>query len=174
MDSNSIDIAPATAHDLPGLCGIMNHAITQTMAVWYEQPKSMNDVEQWWLAKQAGDWPVLVARQNQQVLGYATYGPFRPFDGYRFTVEHSVYVDPSAHRRGIGQAMLAKLIDRARQQGRHVMVGGIDAVNQASLALHQKLGFIEVARMPEVGFKFQTWRTLIFVQKFLADPPQSP
>jgi phosphinothricin acetyltransferase len=94
-------------------------------------------------------------------------GIFRPFQGYRYTVEHSVYVAPAMQRRGIGALLLRHLIEDAKALGKHVMVGGIAADNLASLALHVRLGFTETARMPELGYKFGRWLDLVFVQKIL-------
>ncbi|MBY0589330.1 GNAT family N-acetyltransferase [bacterium] len=168
---NRVSIRPAIESDLGRLREIMNQAITHSTAIWYEQTKSESDIRAWWEAKLAGTWPVFVGCLDHEVKGYATFGPFRPFDGYRFTVEHSVYIDPIAHRKGLGRGLLDQLIHEANRRRLHVMVGGIDATNHASLALHQQAGFIEVARMPEVGYKFDSWRTLIFMQKILATRP---
>ena len=105
------------------------------------------------------------------MVGYGSFGDFRPFEGYRFTVEHSVYVAEGVRRRGIASALLAALEERARDMGKHVMVGGIAADNEASLKLHARLGFVETGRMPEVGFKFGRWLDLVLMQKRLAAPP---
>ena len=110
---------------------------------------------------------MLVAETDGKVAGYASFGTFRPFEGYRFTVEHSVYIAREARRRGIGTLLLLRLIEEARHLGKHAMVGAIGADNAASLALHTRLGFIETARMPELGFKFGRWQDLVFVQKIL-------
>jgi phosphinothricin acetyltransferase len=110
---------------------------------------------------------VLVAVEGDAVLGYASYGPFRPFDGYRRTVEHSVYVAENARRRGVGEALLKALEVEARRAGMHAMIGGVAADNEPSLRLHEKLGFVETGRMPEVGQKFGRWLDLVFMQKML-------
>ena len=101
------------------------------------------------------------------MLGYGSYGPFRAFDGYRLTVEHSIYVAESARRHGIGSALLQGLERDARRAGMHVMLGGIAADNEPSLRLHARHGFVETARMPEVGQKFGRWLDLVFMQKVL-------
>ena len=111
---------------------------------------------------------MLVARgEDGAVLGYASYGAFRAYSGYRHTVEQSVYVHQDARGQGVGKALLARLVERARAQGLHVMVGALEAGNQASLGLHAAQGFVETARMPEVGRKFERWLTLVMVQKIL-------
>ena len=98
------------------------------------------------------------------MIGYGSFGDFRAFDGYRFTVENSVYVAETARRRGAASALLAALIERARTIGKHVMVAGIAGENDISIRLHAKHGFVETARMPEVGFKFGRWLDLVFMQ----------
>jgi L-amino acid N-acyltransferase len=109
----------------------------------------------------------LAARSGSGLLGYASYGPFRIPSGYRLTAEHSVYVREDARGRGIGKALLAALVERARVQGLHILVGGIDGDNELSIAMHKKMGFEESGRMPEVGRKFDRWLTLVFLQKRL-------
>lgn len=111
---------------------------------------------------------MLVAMKGSHVVGFASFDDFRPFPGYRHTVENSVYVDERHHRLGIGRSLVAALIERATAMNKHAMIAGIDAVNAASIALHASLGFAEVARMPEVGCKFGRWLDLVFMQKQLA------
>ena len=106
------------------------------------------------------------------VAGFASYGAFRAWDGYRFTVEHSVYVDSHFRRRGIASALLQELLGRARAQGMHLMVGAIDAANDASLALHRRLGFEDAGVLREAGCKFGRWLDLAFMTRRLA--PGSP
>ena len=111
--------------------------------------------------------PVLVALRDGAVLGYAGYGPFRPYDGYRETVELSVYVAQDSRRMGIAGALMTALEAEARKRGVHVMVGGIAAENEASIRLHLRHGFVETARMPQVGRKFGRYLDLVFMQKIL-------
>ena len=112
---------------------------------------------------------MLVAAEGETVLGFATYGDFRPFAGYALTVEHSVYVDPAAQGRGLGGALLRALVNRAREAGLHVMVAGIEASNTASIALHQREGFQNAGVLRQVGRKFGRWLDLLFMQKFLQE-----
>jgi phosphinothricin acetyltransferase len=105
-------------------------------------------------------------------VGFATYGDFRDSikkPGYRFTVEHSVNIAQRAWRSGLGTQLMQTLIDRAQRAGLHSMVGGIDASNERSLVFHERLGFREVARMPESGWKHGRWCDLVLVQKRLSD-----
>jgi len=118
---------------------------------------------------------VIVARAEGEVVGFATYGAFRPWPGYRSTVEHSVHVAAGHRRRGIGRALLEDIVQRARQAGVHVIVAGIDAENRASLRLHQQLGFAPVGTLPEVARKFGRWvdLSLLLLQLEAAQPAQS-
>ena len=162
-----VKIEEASADDLPAIAAILNHSILKTTAAWYDEPCTDEWMAAWFELRRAKGWPVLVARREGQVVGYATYGEFRSRTGYRDTMEHSVYVDETFHRGGIGRMLLVELVERARGNGVHVLVGGIADENAASIALHQALGFVEVARMPEVGQKFGRWLTVVFMQKSL-------
>ena len=163
-------IRDALAADLPDILRITNDAILNTTAVWHVTPATLEARTQWWQERVARGFPVLVAETAlgpATVAGFASYGDFRPFAGYAATVEHSIYVDPSAQGQGIGRTLLAALIDRATQDGHHVMVGGIEAGNAASVALHRKAGFVEAGVLREVGRKFDRWLDLLFMQKIL-------
>ncbi len=160
-------IRPAAETDLNAILAIYNDAVARTTAIWNDQPVDLANRRAWFAARTAQGFPVLVAEEDALTVGYGSFGDFRPFDGYRFTVEHSVYVAEGVRRRGIASALLASLEERARTMGKHVMVGGIAADNEASLKLHARLGFVEVGRMPEVGFKFDRWLDLVLMQKTL-------
>ena len=161
-------VADATTADIPGIAAILDDAILNSVAAWREAPLSEAEMAAWFGGR-VRDYAVLVARDGAgAVLGYASYGSFRAYSGYRHTVEHSVYVRADARGQGIGRALLEALIVRARAQGLHVMIGGLESGNAPSLALHAALGFVETARMPEVGRKFERWLTLVFVQKMLS------
>ena len=163
----SVTIRPATEKDLAAIAAIANEAIANTTAIWNEAPTDIADRRAWVEGRRVQGYPVLVAESAGRVVGYASFGDFRPHAGYRHTVEHSLYVDGSSWRQGIGSALLVALIDEARRLGKHVMVGGIAADNAPSLALHRKHGFVETGRMPEVGTKFGRWLDLVFMQKQL-------
>ena len=160
-------VRDAAEADLAGILAIYNHAVAHSTAIWNDVLVDLENRRTWWRGRVDAGYPVLVAVEDEQVLGYASYGPFRPFDGYRQTVEHSVYVAEAARRRGVANALLHALEGRARAAGMHVMLGGIAADNQPSLRLHQKFGFVETARMPEVGQKFGRYLDLVFMQKRL-------
>jgi L-amino acid N-acyltransferase YncA len=156
----------AEAH-LPGILAIYNHAVEHTTAIWNDTLVDRENRRAWWRGRVDAGFPVLVAVEGEQVLGYASYGPFRAFDGYRLTAEHSVYVAEAARRRGVARALMTALEERARAAGLHVLIGGIAADNEASLRLHAALGYRETGRLPQVGQKFGRWLDLVFLQKLL-------
>lgn len=160
-------IRPAAEADLPAIREIYNDAVVNSVAIWNDAVVDLANRRQWFGARVAQGFPVLVAAAEGTAIGYASFGDFRAFDGYRFTVEHSVYVASEARRRGAASALIAALVERARELGKHVMIGGIAGENEASIRLHRKLGFVESARMPEVGFKFGRWLDLVFMQRKL-------
>lgn len=164
-----MQILDATAQHADGIAAIYNHAVEHTTAIWNERLVDAADRADWLAARQADGFPVLVATEEDgtTVLGYASYGPWRPHDGYRRTVEHSVYVREGLRGRGTGSALLTALIERACAQGLHVMVAGIDAANHGSVRLHERLGFTRVGVLPEVGTKFGRWLDLAFLQLVL-------
>jgi L-amino acid N-acyltransferase len=156
-------IRPATEADLPAILAIYNDAVMKTTAIWNEAPSTLDSRRVWLVERRKSGFPVLVA-DDDGVFGYGTFGEFRPFEGYRFTVEHSVYVLDEAQGKGLGKMLLSALIEEARGMGKRVMVGAIDASNYASLALHETMGFEETGRMPGVGEKFGKRLDLVLVQ----------
>ncbi|TKD26542.1 N-acetyltransferase [Rhodobacter capsulatus] len=165
-------IRDATPEDAQAIATIYNDAVRTTTAIWNEvEVNALNRVD-WIEARQRAGFPVLVLEEGAKVVGYASYGPFRAFDGYRGTVEHSVYVRADLRSGGRGTALLKALIYRARAQGLHVMVAAIEAENNASIVLHQRLGFAAVGLMPQVGQKFGRWLDLLLLQLRLDDRPQ--
>ena len=153
--------------DLPALLEIYNNAVLNETSIWHDEIDDIAKRRAWWEARVSRGFPVYVADVDGAVAGYGTFGDFRPHQGYRFTVEHSIYVAVPAQRRGIGSVLLTRLIADARRLNMHAMVGGIAADNAASIALHVRFGFVETARMPQVGFKFGRWLDLVLMQKML-------
>jgi phosphinothricin acetyltransferase len=160
-------IRAATEADLLAILAIYNDAVLNTTAIWNETPVDLENRRAWMLARAASGFPVFVAEEAGRVLGYGSFGDFRPFEGYRVTVEHSLYVDASARGRGHGKRLLTALVDEARRLGKRAMVGGIDGTNRPSIALHAKFGFVEVGRLPGVGTKFGRPLDLVLMQKTL-------
>jgi phosphinothricin acetyltransferase len=153
--------------DLPAILGIYNDAVARTTAIWNDTIADLDDRRQWYEGRRRLGYPVLVATIDDQVIGYASFGDFRAFAGYRFTVENSVYIAERARRRGAASALLVALIEEAQALGKHVMIAGIASENDVSIHLHAKHGFVETARMPEIGFKFGRWLDLVFMQRSL-------
>ncbi len=172
--SAELVVRDATVDDLVAITALYNRFIATRAIEWTEREHTVEGRRAWLDAKRSGDdpnrWPVLVAESDGAVVGVATYGDFRDSvarEGYRFTVEHTVHVAEAAHGRGIGRALIEALVEHARSAGLHSMVGAIDGENIESLAFHERLGFVEVGRMPEVGHKFDRWLTLVLVQRHL-------
>jgi L-amino acid N-acyltransferase YncA len=159
-------IRDAREDDLAGILAIYNHVIAHTTAVYTETPAPLADRDAWFKARRAGGLPVLVA-DDGGVIGFASFGDFRPWPGYARTVEHSVHVAEAARGRGIGSALVRRLVEEARARNKHVMIGGIDAGNVASIALHRRLGFTEAGILREVAQKFGRWLDLLFMQRML-------
>ena len=155
-----VTIRDAVEADLPGILDIYNDAVANTTAIWNEAVVDLENRRAWFAARRERGFPVLVALAGRQVIGYASYGDWRAFDGYRHTVEHSVYVRGDSRGTGTGKRLLKALIDRASFNGVHVMIAGIEAENTASIKLHEKLGFRVVGRFSEVGIKFGRWLDL--------------
>ena len=160
-------IRDACSADLPRMTEILNELIAGTTAIWTISPVTLSARAAWLEERQGRGFPVLVADDDAALLGFASFGEFRPWEGYAGTVEHSVYVDAPARGHGVGRTLVAALLERARAKGLHAMVGGIEAGNAASLRLHAALGFREVGRLPEVGRKFERWLDLVFVERLL-------
>ncbi|MGC0800072.1 N-acetyltransferase family protein [Pantoea agglomerans] len=164
-------IRAAVESDAEIIAEIYNDAVLNTTAIWNENRIDVANRIAWINSRQQAGFPVIVAADDNDdtVLGYASYGDWRPWDGYRHTVEHSVYVHKDARCKGAGAALMQGLIQLAREAGKHVMVAAIESENAASIALHKKLGFIESGRMTEVGTKFGRWLDLTFLQLHLDD-----
>jgi L-amino acid N-acyltransferase YncA len=163
-------IRPATEQDIHTITAIYNEAIANSNAVWTEKQVSEAERLAWLKARQALGYPVLVAADGPSVLGYGTFSDFRAWPGYRYSVEHSIYIHTDHRGRGLGRLIIGELIAAATALGKHVLIAGIDGGNQASLRLHAQAGFIEVARMPEIGRKFGRWLDLVFMQRVLDTP----
>ena len=154
---------------------IFNDAIVNSTALYDYQPRTAQNMLSWFEAKRAGGFPVIGMEDTSgQLLGFCSWGSFRAYPAYKYTVEHSVYVHPQHRGRGLGRQLMELLIEEARRRGDvHVIVGAIDAANAGSIALHKNLGFEHVGQMPQVGFKFGRWLDLAFYQLTL-QTPQNP
>ncbi len=161
-------IRDAVAADLPAILDIYNEVIATSTAVYRDDPVDLANRRAWFDERGARGFPILVAVDDAgTLLGFASFGPFRDWPGYRHTVEHMVHIHASARGQGLGRTLIEALLPRASAMGMHVMVAGIDADNAASIRLHEKLGFETTAHMREVGTKFGRWLDLVFMQKTL-------
>jgi phosphinothricin acetyltransferase len=163
-------IRDAEDADLPGILELVNALLLTTTTEWTETPYTLQD-RRGWLERhrQAGE-PVIVADVNGEIAGFAAYGDFRDakkWPGYRFVVEHTVHVREKYWRTGIGRALIEALCQRAATAGKRVMVAAVDGENAGSIRFHERCGFVEVARMPDIGFKFGRWLTLVLLQRSL-------
>lgn len=162
-------IRDATREDLPQILAIYNEIIANSAAVWFDDPMTLHDRTEWFEARAAKNYPILVKIIGGEVAGFSTFGDFRPYPGYRYSVEHTVHVRADHRGAGVGRPLMEALFPIARQMGKHIMIGAIDGGNEGSIRFHEKLGFRITGRMPEVGYKFGGWREMVLLQKLL-DP----
>jgi len=156
---------------LGAIRAIFNDAILNTTALYEYQPRSEATILAWWEAKQQAGYPVLgVEHADGSLAGFASWGPFRVFPAFKYTVEHSVYVAAESRGVGIGRRLLEAVIAEAVRQDVHLLVGAIDATNAASIALHRSLGFEHSGTIREAGFKFGRWLDLDLWQRTLTTP----
>ena len=167
MMSTTPAIRQAREEDLPGVLAIYNDVLATSTAIYSDIPASLDDRRQWWQARRDKGFDVLVAVEGSEVVGFASFGEFRAWPGYRHTVEHSVHVRSDRRGTGVGTALMHAIIAAARQQQKHVMIAGVDADNAASIRFHERLGFERVAHLREVGFKFGRWLDLVLLQLML-------
>jgi phosphinothricin acetyltransferase len=168
-------VRPARDQDLEQISAINNDVLATSTAIFSEIPETLQTRQAWFAQRGAAGMPVLVAvpaagagvGAGEEVLGFASYGPFRSWPGYRETVELTVHIRADSRRMGIGRLLLGALIEEARRQGRHAMVAGIDAGNEASIALHAGFGFFEVGVMPEIARKHGVLLDLLLMQLVL-------
>jgi phosphinothricin acetyltransferase len=164
-------VREARPEDMPEVVAIYNEKIPTTTSIWTERLETLPERIAWFDARNARGFPTIVAEDGAKVVGVAGFGDFRESirkEGYRFTVEHSVHVAESHWGRGIGSALMHRLFEEAARRNIHAMIGGIDSANTGSIVFHERLGFREVARMPETGFKFGKWLDLVLMQRLLA------
>lgn len=155
----------------PEILEIFNEAIMNTTGLYDYKPRTKEMMERWFETKQKGNHPVLGAFGDDGTLaGFASYGSFRAWPAYKYSVEHSIYVHHNQRGRGLGKLLLAALIEAATRQDYHTMIGGIDSANTASVRLHLRLGFTHCASIKQAGYKFGRWLDLEFYQLILPTP----
>jgi L-amino acid N-acyltransferase YncA len=161
-------IRPATAEDVPAIAALLNALLATTTIEWTDQPKTAESTLEWLNEHET----VLVAEEGGEIVGVAAFGWFRDAvkrPGYRFTVENTIHVREDRWGSGIGSDLMRALLDEARRSGKHSMVAAIDGSNETSIRFHERLGFVEVARMREIGAKFGRWLDLVLLELRLDD-----
>jgi len=167
-------IKPCNREQLPEILEILNDAILNSTALYDYKPRNRESMENWYAVKQAGCYPIIGAFDDGNVLlGFASYGSFRNWPAYKYSVEHSVYVRSDKRGKGLGELLLKEIVKSAEDQDYHVMIGGIDASNSVSIRLHEKAGFVFSGTIKHAGYKFGKWLDLSFYQLILKTP-QNP
>ncbi len=166
-------IRDATVDDAETIASIYKHYVLTTSISFEEDPVPAIDMAGRIADVQATGLPWLAAEVDGAVAGYAYATKWRVRHAYRFSVESSVYLAPARAGQGIGTALYRALLDRLRGGGYHLAIGGIALPNEASIALHEKLGFEKVAHFKEVGFKFDRWTDVGYWQLSLAPDTKS-
>jgi phosphinothricin acetyltransferase len=159
-----IKIRHAIESDLNAILDIYNDAILNTTAVYDYEPHTLNMRKHWFETKKEQGFPVFVAEENNEVLGFSSIGPFRVWAAYKYSVENSIYVKDRQRGKGIGKLLMQPLIDAAKELKLHTIIAGIDADNKLSIEFHKQFGFEEVGYFKQVGWKFNRWLDLVFMQ----------
>lgn len=158
--------------DLPEILDIYNDAIINTTAVYSYEPQTLEDRLDWFRMKQENGYPILVMEDGGHIRGFATYGPFRPWPAYQYSIEHSVYVHKDYRGKGAAKLLMHEIINLAEMNGYATLIAGIDSTNQASISLHQRLGFSHSGTIRRAGYKFGKWLDLAFYQLDLSGPTE--
>ena len=153
------------------ILAIFNDAIVNSTALYDYKPRTREMMDTWFETKAKGKFPVIgIENDADELMAFGSYGTFRAFPAYKYTVEHSVYVDARFRGRGLGKRMLEEVIAAAQGQGYHVLVGVIDATNSVSIRLHERLGFTHSGTIRQIGYKFGRWLDVAFYQLVLPTP----
>ena len=155
------------------ILAILNHAIVNSTSLYDYVPRTMENMVSWFAAKDAGGFPVVGAfDESGELLGFGSFGTFRAYPAYKYTVEHSVYVRDDQRGKGLGRVLVSRLIEEARARDLHAMIGVIDSQNSGSIRLQESLGFVKVGTLPQVGFKFGRWLDADLYQLILETPAE--
>jgi L-amino acid N-acyltransferase YncA len=162
-----MQIRDAIVSDFEEITEIYNQIVRSSTAIYSDLPASVEERVAWWQGRRAMGFPVLVAVEDGSLSGYGTFGEFRAWPGYRFTVEGTIHIHSSTRGRGIGRALLTELVGIAREMGKHTMVAGVDVDNLPSLRFLERFGFERVGHFREVGYKFDRFLDLVFLQYWI-------
>jgi len=174
MGRFTVEIRDATLSDFEAITEIYNQIVLTSTAIYNEKPATVDERVAWWRSRQVQRFPVLVATEENVVVGFASFGDFRSWPGYRFTVEGTIHLAESARGHGTGRLLLDELIERARALGKHIMIAGVDSENAASLRFLTRYGFEQVAHFHEVGYKFGRYLDLVCLQLRLTPQDSLP
>lgn len=163
-------IREATANDLMDILEIYNDAILNTTAIYAYKSHTLDDRKQWYEKKKQDGYPLLVFEESDKVVAFATFGPFRPWPAYKYTIEHSIYVHKDYRKQGIATKLMNEIINIANKKEYATLVAGIDAANKSSIKMHEKMGFEFSGIIKKAGFKFGKWLDLAFYQLELNGP----
>ncbi|MBM7633156.1 GNAT family N-acetyltransferase [Geomicrobium sediminis] len=164
-------IRKARKDDLQKILAIYNDAILQTTAVYNYQPETILEREKWYNQKLESGYPIFVCERSGEIAGFATYGAFRDWPAYQYTIEHSIYTDVNHRQKGVATNLLQAIIEYATNENYKTIIAGIDATNKGSIRLHQKFNFTHTGTMKNVGYKFERWLDLAFYQ-YMIDQSQ--
>jgi phosphinothricin acetyltransferase len=163
-------IRDALSADFDEITAIYNEVLTSSTAIYNDRPATREDRIAWWRSRVEQGYPVLVAVDGDRIAGFASFGDFRSWPGYRFTVEGTVHIHAEERGKGVGTLLLKALIVQAKLAGKHIMIAGVDAENLASLSFLERFGFERVAHLKEVGFKFDRFLSLVLLQYWITPP----
>ncbi len=169
-----MEIRDAALSDVAQITEIYNSIVLASTAIYNDRPVTAEERADWWVRRVERGFPVIVAVDGGSVLGFGSFGEFRSWPGYRFTVEVTVHIREDVRGRGIGTLLLAELITRARAMGKHVVVAGVDSGNEVSLRFLERCGFVYAGQLKDVGYKFGRYLHLNFLQYWLTDPNSPP
>lgn len=161
-------IREASENDLKSILEIYNDAILNTTAIYAYKIQTLKEKKQWYEKKKQDGYPLLIFEENDKVVGFATFGPFREWPAYKYTIEHSIYVHKDYRKRGIATKLMKEIIKIANKREYATLVAGIDAANEGSIKMHEKMGFKYSGTVTKAGFKFGKWLDLAFYQLNLA------
>jgi phosphinothricin acetyltransferase len=165
-----MDIRDAVEADFDRITAIYNDIVLHSTATYNDRPASIEARIAWWRSREQQGCPVLVAADGANILGFASFGDFRSWPGYRFTVETTIYIQSQSRGRGVGTVLLTELVSRAKNLGKHSMIAAVDSENTASLSFLKRFGFEQVGYLPQVGFKFDRFLDLVVLQYGLTPP----
>ena len=166
-------IREAVEADFPEITAIYNDVVTHSTAIYSDNPATVEERIAWWRVREQKKYPVLVASSGGAVVGFGSFGDFRSWPGYRFTVEGTIHVHPSARGRGVGTELLKTLVLRAAALEKHVMIAGVDSGNTSSLRFLERFGFERAALLRQVGYKFNRFLDLVLLQYWITAPCRS-